>query len=282
MKTIHYLLSALALLFASCNNSGSGDEQEHQVKTYQIDVISFNIRYATANDGANSWQYRRAAAAQMLNTLGPDMFGIQEGRQVSVDYFDEQLTEYTRIVTAGNYVNSSIYYRTEKFDVVSKGLFYLSETPSVSGKGWDATSIHGCNWAQFKHKESGRIIWYFNTHFDVDGKTARIESSKLMVNMIKTLAGDNATVILTADFNTRSNGGYLTALNEYMQLSRTSAASTDDNRTYNGFNNTSGNVIDHIYSRNLTALIYHTITENYGVPYVSDHYPISTKFSFIE
>ena len=34
--------------------------------------------------------------------------------------------------------HSAIFYRTDKFDVIEKGDFWLSETPDVPSKGWDA------------------------------------------------------------------------------------------------------------------------------------------------
>ena len=45
--------------------------------------------------------------------------------------------------------------------------------------------------------------------------------------------------------------------------------------TYNGYITTKDVVIDHIYCSNYLEVVeYHTINENYGVPFVSDHYPI--------
>jgi endonuclease/exonuclease/phosphatase family metal-dependent hydrolase len=50
---------------------------------------------------------------------------------------------------------------------------------------------------------------------------------------------------------------------------------TDYNTTYNGYVTTKNSIIDHIYCSNyLNVVEYHTINEDYGVPFVSDHYPI--------
>lgn len=41
-------------------------------------VMSFNIRYGTADDGENNWDKRRDLACDLVRRQGPDVIGLQE------------------------------------------------------------------------------------------------------------------------------------------------------------------------------------------------------------
>ena len=57
--------------------------------------------------------------------------------------------------------------------------------------------------------------------------------------------------------------------------------STSNAITYNAFggcdqsgNGTDGKVIDHFFVRDVKVMQFRTLDGDYGVPYISDHYPI--------
>ena len=101
-------------------------------------------------------------------------------------------------VIAGEH--SAIFYRTDKFEVIDKGDFWMSETPDVPSKGWDAVLPRICSWGHFKCKDSGFEFLFFNLHMDHIGKNARVESALLVLKKMKEI-GDGLPVILTGDFN---------------------------------------------------------------------------------
>ena len=41
-----------------------------------VRVMSFNIRYGTANDGANSWPFRRDLVFGVIRADRPDLLGV--------------------------------------------------------------------------------------------------------------------------------------------------------------------------------------------------------------
>ena len=56
---------------------------------------------------------------------------------------------------------------------------------------------------------------------------------------------------------------------------REKAVKTDSSPSYTGYGEGSGSVIDHIFYRNAVVSEVRTVNgHNYGVPYISDHYPI--------
>jgi len=43
-----------------------------------VRVMSFNVRYGTANDGENAWPRRREALCDVIREFEPDLLGLQE------------------------------------------------------------------------------------------------------------------------------------------------------------------------------------------------------------
>ena len=60
-----------------------------------------------------------------------------------------------------------------------------------------------------------------------------------------------------------------------LQDARTLTDSTSHAVTYNAFGQREGSVIDHIFVRDLRVLRFRTLDGDYGVPYISDYYPIA-------
>ena len=72
---------------------------------------------------------------------------------------------------------------------------------------------------------------------------------------------------------------------QWMWSAREMSPITDAHSSFNGWQSTQDrawpNNIDHIFYRNAQPLRFVTHDEpNYGVPYVSDHYPIVCDFTF--
>jgi endonuclease/exonuclease/phosphatase family metal-dependent hydrolase len=98
----------------------------------------------------------------------------------------------------------ALYFRRDRFEKLAGGHFWLSETPDVVGsKSWDSSLPRMVTWVKLRDRQrpNGKPIAYFNTHFDHLGKTARLESARLVGRQIATL-GKDCAVILTGDFNT--------------------------------------------------------------------------------
>lgn len=190
------VLVAFALLVASC-----GKQPEAKVE-----VMSFNIRLDNMADSMNNWKYRKDDAAQMIAYYAPDIVGLQEVVKNQLNDLKERLPQYTALGVGrtdgkekGEYC--SLFYKTDRFELLKNGNFGLSETPdSIGKKGWDAACERIVTWAVLKDKVSGREVVAFNTHFDHVGKIARRESAKLILEKIKQIAG-YFPVIVTGDFN---------------------------------------------------------------------------------
>ncbi len=170
-----------------------------------------------------------------------DIIGIQEG-------LNEQLNDLSKMEeylflgvgridgkTKGEY--SAIFYKKERFKLLNKGNFWLSETPEFPSFGWGANYQRICSWGEFEDKNSGKTFFVFNVHFDHQSVEARRQSANLMVKKIKEIAGEN-TVICTGDFNAVPNTEEIRTMNNLFQDSFTASkmAPYGPVGTFNGFN----------------------------------------------
>ena len=181
---------------------------------------TFNIRLQ--NDGDEQagfgWSVRKDRVANYIKEKHIDVVGMQEVLHGQLEDLLERLPEYDYVgvgrtdgKTKGEY--SPIFFLKDKFEVLEKGNFWLSETPEVPGsKGWDAAIERVASYAKLKDKQTGKIFMAVNTHFDHVGVTARRESAKLIMRKIQEIVGEQPAVV-TGDFNvTEDDEAYTTML----------------------------------------------------------------------
>lgn len=133
---------------------------------------------------------------------------------------------------------------------------------------------------ELRDKTSGKSFFYFNTHLDHQGRQAREEGIKLLVEIVGKVAG-KAPAILGGDFNSPTDSPIFRPLVRFMKSARDKAPESDNEGTFNGFGTAPDTiVIDHIYFRGkLRCLQFRTLKGDYGAPYISDHYPIEMVFT---
>lgn len=169
-------------------------------------VMSFNIRYGTANDGDNHWDKRKEFLLETIQTFQPDLLGTQETLGFQRDFLRERLSGYGWLGVGRDDGKESgemmaLYYRLDRFELLESGHFWLSETPDTAGsKSWDAALPRMASWVRLQDKSNSRRIVFINTHFDHKGKEARLQSAKLLRKKANELKKD-AWVIITGDFN---------------------------------------------------------------------------------
>ena len=143
--------------------------------------------------------------ADLIQLYDFDVFGTQEGLKHQLEDLKNNLPGYDYIGVGRDDGNekgehAAIFFKTGMFKLVMQGTFWLSPQTDKPNKGWDAALPRICTWGKFEETAGGKTFYLFNTHFDHRGETARRESAKLIISMIKTIAG-NSACILTGDFN---------------------------------------------------------------------------------
>lgn len=171
-------------------------------------VMSFNLRYGTANDGENHWDRRKEFLVQTIKAFDPDLLGTQETVGFQRDYLAQNLPDYDCLGVGRNDGRESgemmaLYFRKARFEKLAGGHFWLSDTPDQPGsKSWDSSLPRMVTWVKLRDRRAAQTppILFLNTHFDHLGKQARVESARLLRRQIPAF-GQGCRVIVTGDFN---------------------------------------------------------------------------------
>lgn len=256
-----------------------------------LTAITYNIRYDNPDDGPDAWPVRRDHLAAQLRFYNPDVFGIQEGLNRQVEYLSQQLPAYGRVgggrddgKEAGEY--SALYFRKARFGLLESGTFWLSETPDVPSKGWDAALPRVCTYAHLYDSLSMKRIWVFNTHFDHIGKEARLHSAELILAKMKALNQKNEVAVLMGDFNSEVTDPPAKLLNSVLidTWAVSEQPSFGPEGTFNSFkfNEPVTLLIDYIFvnDRRVRVKQHAVLSDSRNCHYPSDHLPVLARMEY--
>ena len=276
MKNIQRIFSLVAVLFIGAVSATA----------LEVKVMTYNIRYGTAGDGANDWNSRRELLIGQLSQSGAGTVGLQEALRFQIDEIRKALPQYGEIGigreggSKGEY--SCILYDTRRFEVKDSGTFWLSETPEKCSKGWGAACLRICTWALLADKQTGETFYHFNTHLDHQSAEARLNGVRLIAQQIAARKA-KAPYVLTGDFNAAENSPPLSFLKETkVDTYRILHPDATEVGTFNGFNgNKSGAKIDYILTAPETTVLAASI--DFSMPdgqCISDHFPVTATLRF--
>lgn len=266
-------------------------------------IMTFNLRFAGGNDGANSWKFRKSHVAEIINRYHPAIMGTQEGLK-------DQLTELAALLehkyerygvereVNGEY--EQIFYDTEVVERLDGGNFWLSESPDTPyTQGWDAACVRLVTWCKFRLLATQQEFFFFNTQLDHVGAASRTYGSQLLWDrMQKITETPEAPLFLVGDFNTyrhTSTYRYFTTAQDGPKLLEAWKQAEEPigkvSYTYHGWAGVdndgergaepAANHIDWIFYRPaMRVLTTEVITEARNGRYPSDHYPIQAEFVF--
>ena len=194
-------------LAAACAAAvGAGDAQTARpAEGRAVRVATCNVR-VPIDETPNSWAERKDALADLLLRMDIDIGGLQEAIPQQVAFFRRKMPGYAFF---GEYRNadrvsgeaSPVFFRTNRFELVRGGTFWLSETPDVPGrKGWDAMCPRVCTWAVLREKATGALVCFANTHTDHKGAKARENGMRLILERMDGFA-KGVPVVFTGDHN---------------------------------------------------------------------------------
>ncbi len=273
----------------NANGSNKGSVEINDDSSDTLRLATYNIRGITDEDTGNrAWSVRKAYVAKIINRLYSfDIVGVQE------------LSSYTQRINLMSYLSdysvyfigaydNGIIYKTDRFEIMDKGYFYLSETPDENTIGWDGKFSRNCLWAKFNDNTTEQQFYFFTTHFDHKGDTVRRESAKLTIEKIKEItATDTLPVILVGDFNlskTSETTAYNTLAYDILSDSKSLVSHRNiegPTGTANGWDMTSSydtesNRIDFVFIDSLvTPISHYTIDDKFfDDAYPSDHFPV--------
>lgn len=247
-------------------------------------VATFNIRCGVADDGADSWPNRRDLALRVIVEMGADVLALQEAYDYQVEAVRDALPGHGWFgvgredgVAEGEHC--SVFFRTERLELLESGTFWFSDSPNVPGSiGWGNHITRICTWGRFRD-HAGHEFGVFNSHLDHESQPSRQRSAELLVRR----AGVTGPAILLGDFNAEDGSAEMETIlragyrSAYREIDGEQAAAT-----YHGFaGGSSGERIDHVFlSREWTPTRAEIIRTSEGGRYPSDHYPLLVEASW--
>ncbi|KAK9249223.1 Endonuclease/exonuclease/phosphatase [Lipomyces tetrasporus] len=256
----------------------------------EVRVYTHNVRFANQHPakGEELWEKRKypIAASIMFNTFNQNAIVVLQ------EVLHNQLLDLMKILgdewtycgvgrddgkSKGEY--APIIFRCSQFKVELNRTFWLSDTPDIPSKGWDAATFRIVNVALLNHKSSGRVIYALNTHLDSQGSVARKMGAKVIKGIIDNLE-DHDVLVLGGDMNSEPNHEAYPIFSSFLEDARKVVDKNlmyGNSSTFTGFTESERNrIIDYIFVYPGVKVLGYAVLDNKfedGV-YSSDHRPV--------
>ena len=246
-----------------------------------LKIMSYNVQTGSAD----KVKPRVPKVVEHIMTFDADVIGTQE---INFTWIAELtklgfLNTYTRVgdarqgssKDAGNEY-SCIFFKTDKFNLIDSGTYWLSDTPNTISKLDSCDYYRIMTFAVLERKSDGIRFLHVNTHMEWDHGT--VLTNLLQTNILLDLTNDilnkhgDMPVYFTGDFNvTTSSKGYAKMLEWGNEDSRNVAETSTTANTFSG-----GSIIDFCFvSKNDFVVKSFSVGSGYEG---SDHYPVFVEF----
>jgi D-aminopeptidase len=276
-------IAALAVLFAAPLAAAE-----------PLTVMSFNIRYGTADDGPNGWTGRRRFVGDLVRDHTADIVGLQEALDFQIREIASANPMYA-VVGVGRDDGKSkgeftaILFNKDRLRVADSGTFWFSDTPDVpASRSWGNRITRICTWARFIDRDAS-AFWVYNLHLDHQSQPSRERSVALLLERVARHRSAGEPVVITGDFNAGEDNPAMLQLvrrdgtpGPFVDTFRVLHPGEKQAGTFNGFKGTmDGPKIDYVLVQPGTAVLSAAIvrTARDG-RYPSDHFPVLARIRF--
>ena len=277
MKKLFFLLALTAAV--SCN------------APQELTVMTLNMRYDNPEDGANNWRFRRERIAELIRSEAVDLLGTQEVLANQFDDLQALLPGYRAVgvgredgARAGEF--NAVFFRSDRFELLDSGVFWLSENPETPGsKGWDGACERLATWTVLRDKSGGELL-FINTHLDHIGEQARREGVALLLRRIETLRAGRP-VILTGDFNAEPSSPVVarvvadSALRSAWDTAPIRSGSAWSFSDFGQLPEEERPLIDYVFYGGLEVVSCSILPDTLGGGYLSDHAPVEARLKYV-
>ena len=274
MKKLHFIVSVVLLLFVNTSFYGQN-----------LKMMTYNIRWDNPDDGENWWPNRKEYFTSQIQFYSPDIFGVQEATPNQVTDIASAFRDYNKFGIGreekGEGEACTIYYKKDRFKVEQSNTFWLSETPNVVSRGWDAACNRVCTYGLFKDLKTKKTFWVFNLHLDHMGEEARIKGVQLALKKISELNTKKYPAFLMGDFNSEPDTKQIAEIKKVMDDTKDVSKEKPfgPSGTFNDFkhNEPVTLLLDYIFvSKNSGLKIqkHAVLSDSKDLKYPSDHLPV--------
>lgn len=266
--------------------------------TTTLNVGCFNIRFkTTADQGELSWDNRKSYVARTIIDFKYDIVGVNE---MNADSQQEDmkslLPEYSFVEWGGNSSTvpnqgtvNAVLFRTDKFDLLEEGHYFLCTDPSKSLISWDNSSGNKrfTVWAKLRVKETGELFYYFITHLDHLGSDARNEGTRINIEKVRSISGHYPAIICGDHNSSTIRYPFYDLCSAYLSDSRKVSEAPfpwpkDGTLCKWDPEKKDGTRLDYVWVKGMKVHTYNHINETFGRGVTpSDHFPVIVSISLM-
>jgi endonuclease/exonuclease/phosphatase family metal-dependent hydrolase len=255
-----------------------------------VRVMTYNIRFGTADDGPNDWGRRKGLVFDVLAYHEADVIGLQEALDFQIQEIQRALPQY-KIVWAGRDDGlrageaCPVLYRRDRFTPADSGTFWFSNMPWKPGsKHWGNEQPRICTWVRLTETATGESFYVYNVHLDPASLASREYSVHLL---LKELVGRNPAdpAIVMGDFNMDIDNPAMTPLQRIganllndpmIDVWGALHPNQPSVTTYQAFGaEPQGPCLDHIFIDDSVGILETAVdARSFGGRYPSDHFPV--------
>ncbi len=283
------VVGLVLILIISCFSLIGCKKKDAEPEGLEISIMSYNIRLDTFADGGNhSWNVRKPYMVNHIKEQNPDIICMQEVMNNQYTALAAGLEDYDFVWYSrsedGSQEGLSVAYKKDKYELISKDMFWLSETPKKESKGFGASFLRICVHVVLKNIETQKELSVYSVHLEVMGKEVRVKEINMILDI---LSKDERKAIVCGDFNATKKEQCYKLISEKMNSTQAVAKTTEEGITYQDFGKSEEDLsfkdsIDFIfvdkdfYVRNFDILQEHKEIDGSAI-YYSDHYAVKSQ-----
>lgn len=214
--------------------------------TTAVKVASYNVDSAwreVSDPGIPTWDSRLVGIKNVINTVKPDVIGIQEAPNITIG-----LRQYTQAYDLQKTTSYAMYQpaagAAEPLPILWRGGLFRLTASSYKVFEFYSYPNYGraMTWVKLKSRATGQEFFVFNTHFEVgaDQQRARNAEAVMLAAEIKRVNPRGLPAFVTGDFNDPVGGAapqaaQLSAIGFADSYASAAARMHPEYNTYNGY-----------------------------------------------
>lgn len=246
-----------------------------------VSVMTFNLRFGLADDGPNSWSFRKKALCKLLSDFKCDFYAFQEANDFQVSFLDTTLSDHCYIgmrKPAPSFWQNNVIFYEKTWQCLANQHFFLSATPDIPSRYRDSRWPRQCTIGGFK--SGNTLLTCANTHLDF-APQVQVRSAELILQRLSEKYSANP-IVLMGDFNAVPGSpcyNVFTAKGNDFRRAQHPCC----NGTHHGFSgkDDKGPIDWVLYRGNLELTHARVVTKSYDGFFPSDHFPIIAEFALL-
>lgn len=249
-------------------------------------VLTLNLRFGLARDGAHAWEHRRPALRRFLTAEARDFMTFQEANDFQIDFLEACLPHHDHIgrrQPAPHFWQNNVIFFRPPWKLGHWEHFYLSPTPDIPSRFPESRWPRQCTLARFT--DGRRELVCATTHLDFDS-AVQVAGADIILRRTERMAAARP-IILTGDFNCTPSSACHAAFTCPQEIPGEPSRAFRNvlapyfPGTFHGFKGGAGRrCIDWIlYCGDVVRNDASVIHFQADPVYPSDHYPVTAEFS---